>query len=62
MKKVKVVCDDCGGDDCILMDAFAEWDVEKQDWVLQNTFDNSWCRDCDCETNFTYVEIDNGKK
>lgn len=28
-------------------DAFAEWDNEKQEWVLSDTYDNKFCSDCE---------------
>lgn len=45
--KIRKVCSECGGVN-VLADAFAEWDEEKQEWVLQDVFDkNSFCTDCD---------------
>jgi len=51
-----MVCRTCGSNR-VLRDAWAEWDVEKQDWVLQNVFDNSFCEVCDCETGIDMVEL-----
>lgn len=45
MPKIKYICPDCGGEN-VLNDAYAEWDVKKQKWVLQNTFDEFICDDC----------------
>lgn len=36
------VCRTCGSTK-VLFDAFAEWDHEKQELVLQNTFDDAVC-------------------
>lgn len=56
-KRVNYVCSHCGGQD-VLCDAFAEWDVVEQKWVLQNTFDKgSYCNDCNGEARLRAVEI-----
>jgi hypothetical protein len=39
-------CNDCGGHD-IFLDAWAEYDSVTEDWVLQNTFDHSYCNSCE---------------
>lgn len=57
MSKVKMVCRTCGSEN-VLRDAFAEWDVSKQDWVLQNVFDDAVCDDCGGETRINEVPID----
>ena len=46
--KVKPVCDDCGHE--IIVDAWAQWDFERQSWSLQTTFDMAWCDICDGDT------------
>lgn len=38
-------CKDCGSLD-IVRDAFADWDVEEQEWVLSSVYDYMCCRDC----------------
>ena len=54
-QKLKMVCDRCGGDN-VMRDAWAEWDVEKQEWVLRGEpFDNACCDDCGCESFFQVV-------
>jgi hypothetical protein len=48
--RIKMVCATCGSDD-VLRDAWAEWDVEQQQWVLQNVFDHAVCEGaCEGET------------
>ena len=37
-KKIKKVCSLCGSED-VLIDAYAQWDVDKQDFVLNCTFE-----------------------
>jgi predicted RNA-binding Zn-ribbon protein involved in translation (DUF1610 family) len=47
--KLSMHCPSCGSP-AILRDAFAEWDVEEQEWLLSATFDNFTCDNCgkDC--------------
>lgn len=47
--KVQMVCSHCGSDD-VMRDAWAEWDVEKQDWVLSSVYDHTYCEGCEGET------------
>jgi hypothetical protein len=46
--KVKPVCNECS--DEIIVDAWAQWDFEGQQWELQTTFDTAWCYTCDGDT------------
>lgn len=46
---VEQVCKACGSDD-VKLDAWAVWDIDKQDWVLGYTFDDSFCESCEGET------------
>lgn len=55
--KEKPVCTQCGSDD-VLADAYAWWDVDKQEWALSNTFDNSYCEDCEGECSLEWVPAD----
>ena len=41
-------CRGCGGID-VMHDAWAVWDDTVGMWTLGNTFDNSFCGDCDGE-------------
>ena len=43
--KVRMVCADCGSED-ITRDAWAEWNVEAQDWQLGAVFDYAYCHRC----------------
>jgi hypothetical protein len=47
--KVQKVCKTCGSDN-VVIDAWASWDVDSQEWVLENVFDQDFCNDCDGET------------
>lgn len=40
------VCRHCGSED-VVRDAWASWDVEAQEWVLDQFFDNAYCRSCE---------------
>jgi len=44
-KKVTYVCSLCGSTNCGL-DATAVWDSDAQEYVLNTTFDSSWCDEC----------------
>lgn len=46
---VSMHCPKCGSP-AILRDAFAEWDVESQEWLLCSTFDSWTCDNCGLET------------
>lgn len=53
---VRMVCEDCGSEH-VMRDAWAEWDAEKQDWVLGAVFDYAYCNKCDGETHIEEVPI-----
>jgi hypothetical protein len=36
-------CPNCGSEEGVRRDAWAEWDVAKQEWVIQNVFDHAIC-------------------
>ena len=48
-QKVQMICSHCGSEE-VKRDAWAEWDVEKQDWVLSSVYDNTYCEGCEEET------------
>ena len=49
MERVIYVCDHCGSDD-VRADAYAQWDVDAQEWTVSATFPNYICEDCGGET------------
>lgn len=57
-KRIKKVCSLCGSED-VLIDAYAQWDVEKQDFVLNCTFEYSFCfcNKCQGECGIIDVEV-----
>jgi hypothetical protein len=46
--RVVMVCNACGSEN-VLVDAWAEWDVGIQRWVVAETFKSAVCRECDGE-------------
>lgn len=44
---MKKVCKHCGSEN-VVKDAWASWDGEQ--WVLEDFFDDEFCKDCDGET------------
>jgi hypothetical protein len=55
LKCLKPVCAVCGSEN-VVADAWAEWDVEKQDWELRSTFDDKFCEDCEGECSVDWVD------
>lgn len=56
MAKVDIVCATCGSNN-IRMDAWAEWDIDTQEWILSDIFPNYFCINCDVETSTKEVII-----
>lgn len=46
--KIVCVCATCGSKR-ITSDASAVWDVEKQDWILSDVCQGTFCEDCEDE-------------
>lgn len=44
--KSKPRCKTCGSDD-VRIDAWAEWNMELQQWELSQTFDAAFCNNCE---------------
>jgi ribosomal protein L37AE/L43A len=55
--KMKMVCGRCGSEE-VRRDAWAVWDVDEQEWVLQNVFDYAICESETCNGNETRIEED----
>lgn len=47
-KPIQIYCSHCKGTN-VMRDAWAEWNVELQQWELGNVFDAGFCEDCDGE-------------
>jgi hypothetical protein len=56
MSKVIKVCKTCGSEN-VLKDAWAKFNPEIQEWVLENIFDNEYCEECENETTIIDKEI-----
>jgi len=57
---VEMVCSECGKPG-ILRDAWAEWDTDRQGWVLANTFENFFCPVCSNESSVNEVPLEEEK-
>jgi hypothetical protein len=49
MARVKYICRVCKSDD-VGRDAWTQWDMESQQWQVQNLMSESFCFKCDGET------------
>lgn len=58
-KRIKMVCSKCGSEN-VVKDAFAEWNIDKQEWVLHSVYDFTSCNDCGEEDCVDEVEIEDG--
>lgn len=56
IKKIRKVCSECGSTD-VRVDAWASWDETNQQWELAESYDNSWCIDCEGECTIDDEEI-----
>lgn len=50
--KRKFTCAHCHSEE-VVRDAWASWDEDKQEWVLDNIFDQAYCNTCEHETSLT---------
>ena len=56
-KKIAMYCSTCGSKD-VLVDAYASWNEDKQEWEVYSTFDKgSYCNKCEGECRIVEVEI-----
>jgi hypothetical protein len=53
--RTHLICAICGSMD-VSADAYAQWDVDAGEWVLQSTYDAKTCERCECRT--TLLSID----
>lgn len=54
MTPIHMVCSWCGSED-VRSDAIAYWDVETQQWLLEDVLGSEMCEECDGETSLTAV-------
>lgn len=57
VRRIDIICGTCGGRN-VSRDAWADWDVNAQDWVLGAVFDYGHCHDCDGESSLEEVELE----
>lgn len=53
---IRIVCGSCGSTN-VARDAWAEWDEERQEWVLQAVFDAGFCHRCEEEAKLIEVPL-----
>ena len=51
-----MVCEECGSER-VTRDAWAEWDVEQQDWVLGAVFDYAFCHQCEGDAHILEIPL-----
>ena len=56
MPRINIVCSKCQSKN-VMRDAWAVWDVESQEWILGNVFDQGFCDDCDGESRLDEVDL-----
>lgn len=54
--RVGYICNACGSDD-VSRDAWADWSISEQNWVLRTAFDYAHCHRCDAETSLIEVQL-----
>lgn len=54
--KIRIVCEHCGSEN-VRRDAWACWDVETQDWVLEHVMDDGYCGECDGKSSLKEVPV-----
>lgn len=57
MSKVKYICAECGSEE-VRWDAWASWDEYSQQMVLENSFDYTYCENCEGECSVEEVVIE----
>jgi hypothetical protein len=55
-KRQQPYCTTCGGTD-VRSDAYAAWNVERQEWELVTTFDNTDCETCGGECTIEWKDV-----
>ncbi len=53
---ITFVCSTCGSDD-VSRDAWADWSISEQNWVLRTAFDYAHCHRCERETHLIEVQL-----
>ena len=53
---IAIVCSTCGSDD-VSRDAWAQWDIDIQEWTLRHVYDAGYCHRCDCEAHLEELPL-----
>ena len=56
-----MVCEECGSE-LVTRDAWAEWEVGQQEWVLGAIFDYAYCHKCEGDAHIHEVPIRKPRK
>ncbi len=56
-----MVCEECRSA-LVTRDAWAEWDVDQQEWVLGAIFDYAYCHKCEADANIDEMPIRKPRK
>ena len=54
--KIDYKCKNCKDDGIVVWDAWASWDVEKQECRLESTYDHFECTECG-DTDIEEIEV-----
>lgn len=60
MSKYKYVCRHCQSEN-ITQVCDARWDVDKQSWLVSDTWNNYYCHDCDGDARVDKPELESTK-
>lgn len=50
------VCRSCGSEN-VVCDAWASWDRVSQEWELEDTFDDTFCKDCETSSKLDWLKV-----
>jgi hypothetical protein len=59
MVPIEFICERCDGV-AVIREAWAEWDVPRQDWVLATVFDRGFCLTCYRSSNLVGRPVEQG--
>jgi uncharacterized OB-fold protein len=60
MPKINIVCSECGSSE-VMRDAWCEWHIETQEWVVHSVYDHAFCEACEAEAHLNEVELSDEK-
>jgi len=56
--RIQMACEECGST-LVTRDAWAEWNLDAQDWELGAIYDYAFCHKCERETHIEEVPLRN---